>query len=150
VAGAGAIFLFVNLDAVSAAVRAAAGLRNPGGPIAGPGFGLWQAVFLIALRGCPVNTISRRPRRLPARNALIIDLGALTYLVLLNDPERVVVLRSAHGSARKGSPGGVPGWSARAQRHRVGRLGPRVVLRQQKSYKRLSGLNALVEQSPTG
>jgi hypothetical protein len=59
-AGTGAYFLLVNLDAVPAAERAAAGLRNPGGPIAGPGFGsaliavgVWQAVFFIALRAGP-------------------------------------------------------------------------------------------------
>ena len=38
--GIGAYFLFVNLDAVPAAERAAAGLRNPGGPIAGTGLRL--------------------------------------------------------------------------------------------------------------
>ena len=90
-AGTGAYFLFVNLDAMPAAERAAAGLRNPGGPIAGPDFGsalitvgLWQAVFFIALRGWPVNTISRRPHRLLAGNALVVGPGALTYLVLRN------------------------------------------------------------------
>jgi len=88
--GIGAYFLFVNLDAMPAAERAA-GLRNPGGPIAGLEFGsaltavgLWQAVFFIALRGWPVNTITRRPARLLAGNALVIGLGALTYLVLRN------------------------------------------------------------------
>jgi hypothetical protein len=88
--GIGAYFLFVNLDAMPAAERAA-GLRNPGGPIAGPEFGsaltavgLWQAVFFIALRGWPVNTITRRPARLLAGNALVIGLGALAYLVLRN------------------------------------------------------------------
>ena len=88
--GSGAYFLFVNLDAMPAAERAA-GLRNPGGPIAGPEFGsaltavgLWQAVFFIALRGWPVNTITRRPARLLAGNALVIGLGALAYLVLRN------------------------------------------------------------------
>ena len=88
--GIGAYFLFVNLDAMPAAERAA-GLRNPGGPIAGPEFGsaltavgLWQAVFFIALRGWPLNTITRRPARLLAGNALVIGLGALTYLVLRN------------------------------------------------------------------
>jgi hypothetical protein len=70
---------------------AAAGLRNPGGPVAGPDFGsaliavgVWQAVFFIALRGWPVNTINRRPHRLLAGNALVVGLGALTYLVLRN------------------------------------------------------------------
>ena len=89
--GIGAYFLFVNLDAVPAAERAAAGLRNPGGPIAAPDFGsalvavgVWQAVFFIALRGWPVNTISQRVPRLIAGNALVIGLGAATYLVLRN------------------------------------------------------------------
>ena len=89
--GTGAYFLFVNLDAMPAAERAAAGLRNPGGPIAGPDFGsaliavgVWQAVFFIALRGWPVNAINRRPHRLVAGNALVVGLGALTYLVLRN------------------------------------------------------------------
>ena len=90
-AGTGAYFLFVNLNAVPAAERAAAGLRNPGGPIAAPDFGsaliavgVWQAVFFIALRGWPVNTITRRSRRLPAGNALVLALGALTYTTLRN------------------------------------------------------------------
>jgi hypothetical protein len=90
-AGIGAYFLFVNLDAVPAAERAVTGLRNPGGPIAGADFGsaltavgLWQAVVFIALRGWPVNTITRRPPRLLAGNALVIGLGTLTYLVLRN------------------------------------------------------------------
>jgi hypothetical protein len=88
--GIGAYFLFVNLDAMPAAERAA-GLRNPGGPIAGPEFGsaltavgLWQAVFFIALRGWPLNTITRRPARLLAGNALVVGLGALAYLVFRN------------------------------------------------------------------
>src|SRR5262249_9682152 len=61
-AGTGAYFLFVNLDAVPAAERAAAGLHNPGGPVAAPDFGaaliavgVWQALIFIALRGWPVN-----------------------------------------------------------------------------------------------
>ena len=90
-AGIGAYFLFVNLNAVPAAGRAAVGLRNPGGPIAAPDFGsaliavgVWQAVFFIALRGWPVNTITARSRRLIAGNVLVIGLGALTYLVLRN------------------------------------------------------------------
>jgi hypothetical protein len=94
-AGIGAYFLFVNLDDLPAAERAAAGLRNPGGPIAGPDFGaaliavgVWQAVFFIALRGWPVNTITRRPNRLLAGNALVIGLGVLTYLVLRNAAHR--------------------------------------------------------------
>jgi hypothetical protein len=88
-AGAGAYFLFVNVDGVPAAVRAATGLRNPGGPIAAPDFGValiavgvWQAVFFIGLRGWPVNRLARRWRRLLAGNALVIGLGAATYVVL--------------------------------------------------------------------
>ena len=88
-AGTGAYFLFVNLGAVPAADRAAAGLRYPGGPIPAPDFGaaliavgLWQTLLFIALRGWPVNTITHRPRRLLVGNALVIGLGALTYLVL--------------------------------------------------------------------
>jgi hypothetical protein len=87
--GIGAYFLFVNLDAVPAAERAAAGLRNPGGPVPAPDFGsaliavgVWQALFFIGLRGWPVNGIARRPRRLIAGNILVIVLGALTYLLL--------------------------------------------------------------------
>jgi hypothetical protein len=87
--GIGAYFLFVNVDAVPVAARAAAGLRNPGGPVPGPDFGsaliavgVWQAVFFIVLRGWPVNAISQQARRLVAGNALVIGLGAATYLVL--------------------------------------------------------------------
>lgn len=86
---AGAYFLFVNMNAVPAAARASTGLRNPGGPISAPDFGsalvavgVWQAVLFIALRGWPVTAITRRPRRLAAGNALVIGLGAATYLVL--------------------------------------------------------------------
>ncbi len=89
--GIGAYFLFVNLDAVPAAERAAVGLRNPGGPIAAADFGsaliaigVWQAVFFIALRGWPVNTITSRPRRLLAGNALVLALGVLTYIAFRN------------------------------------------------------------------
>jgi hypothetical protein len=87
--GTGSYFLFVNLGAVPAADRAAAGLRDPGGPIPAPDFGaaliavsLWQTLLFIGLRGWPVNTITNRPRRLLAGNALVIGFGALTYLVL--------------------------------------------------------------------
>ena len=89
--GIGAYFLFVNLDALPNAERAAGGLRNPGGPIAAPDFGsaliavgVWQAVLFIALRGWPVNSITRRSRRLLTGNALVLGLGALTYIVLRN------------------------------------------------------------------
>lgn len=84
----GACFLLVNLNAVPAAARQAAGIRNPGGPFAAPDFGaaliavgVWQAVIFIALRGWPVSTISRRPLRLVAGNVAVIALGAATYLV---------------------------------------------------------------------
>jgi hypothetical protein len=77
-AGTGAYFLFVNTAAIPAAERAATGLRNPGGPIAAPDFGsaliavgLWQAVFFIALRGWPVNTITHRPARLLVGNEMV-------------------------------------------------------------------------------
>jgi hypothetical protein len=86
---AGAYFLFVSLDAVPAAERAAAGLRNPGGPIAAPDFGsaliavgVWQAVLFIGLRGWPTNKITTRWRRLLVANAIVIGGGTATYLVL--------------------------------------------------------------------
>jgi hypothetical protein len=89
--GVGAYFLLVNTGAVPGAERAAAGLRNPGGPIPAPDFGsaliavgVWQAVFFIALRGWPVNTITRRSGRLLAGNALVIGAGVLTYLAFRN------------------------------------------------------------------
>ena len=44
--------------------------------------GVWQAVFFIVLRGWPVNTVGRQARRLITGNALVIGLGAATYLVL--------------------------------------------------------------------
>jgi hypothetical protein len=40
--------------------------------------------LFIALRGWPVNTITRRPLRLFAGNGLVIGLGAPTDLVLRN------------------------------------------------------------------
>ena len=87
--GIGAYFLFVNLDAVPAAGRAAAGLRDPGGPVPAPDFGsaliavgVWQALFFIAMRGWPINVIAPRPQRLIVGNVLVIVLGALTYLLL--------------------------------------------------------------------
>jgi hypothetical protein len=88
---AAAYFLLVNLDEVPAAARDAAGIRNPGGPVAAPDFGsaliavgVWQTVIFIALRGWPVNAITRRPLRLLAGNVAVIGLGAVTYLVLRN------------------------------------------------------------------
>ena len=87
-AGTGAYFGLVNLDAVPAPTRTAAGLRDPGGPVPAPDFGaaltavsVWQTLLFIALRGWPVNMIAHRPRRLLAGNALVIGLGAVTYLV---------------------------------------------------------------------
>jgi len=84
-----AYFLLVNVDAVPAAERAAAGLHNPGGPVAAPDFGaaliavgIWQAVFYIAWRGWPVAGLPQRGRRLLAGNAIVLGGGALTYLVL--------------------------------------------------------------------
>ena len=71
------------------AERTAVGLRNPGGPVGAPDFGsaliavgVWQAVIFIALRGWPVNAIGSRWRRLLIGNALVIGLGAGTFLVL--------------------------------------------------------------------
>jgi hypothetical protein len=87
--GVGAYFLFVNVSYLPVAERAAAGLRNPGGPVTRADFGaaliavgVWQAAGFIALRGWPVTTIARRSRRLLAGNALVIGLGAGTYVVL--------------------------------------------------------------------
>jgi hypothetical protein len=87
--GAGAFFLFVNVSYLPAAERLAGGLRNPGGPVIRADFGaaliavgVWQAVLFIALRGWPVNAITKRSIRLLAGNALVIGLGAGTYVVL--------------------------------------------------------------------
>ena len=84
-----AYFLLVNIDAVPAVERSAAGLRNPGGPVAAEDFGsaliavgVWQAVFFIALRGWPVSGISRRWARLVCGNVLVIGLGIATYVAL--------------------------------------------------------------------
>jgi hypothetical protein len=89
VIGAGAYFLFVNISYLPVAERVAAGLRDPGGPVTRADFGaaliavgVWQAVLFIALRGWPVNTITRRSRRLLAGNTLVIGLGAGTYAVM--------------------------------------------------------------------
>jgi hypothetical protein len=88
-AGTCAYFLFVNLDAVPAAERAAAGLRNPGGPVAAPDFGaaliavgVWQTLIFIAFRGWPVSTLTRRLYRLLAGNILVAGLGAVTFVAL--------------------------------------------------------------------
>jgi hypothetical protein len=89
VIGAGAYFLFVNISYLPVAERVAAGLRDPGGPVTRADFGaaliavgVWQAVLFIALRGWPINTITRRSGRLLAGNALVIVLGAGTYAVI--------------------------------------------------------------------
>ncbi len=62
--GVGAYFLFVNFDFVPPAVRAAAGLHNPGGPVPALDFGValivvgtWQTLFFVVLRGWPLNLI---------------------------------------------------------------------------------------------
>ena len=87
--GTGAYLLLVNHHAVPAADRTAAGLRDPGGPIAAADFGsalvavgVWQTVIFIALRGWPVNILAPRAPRLLAGNALVIVSGTLTYLAL--------------------------------------------------------------------
>jgi hypothetical protein len=41
-------------------------------------------VFFIALRGWPINTITRRPGRLLVGNALVLGLGTLTYIAFRN------------------------------------------------------------------
>lgn len=98
--GIGAYFLFVNLDAVPVAERTATGLRNPGGPVGAADFGsaliavgVWQAVIFIALRGWPVNVIGSSWCRLLTGNALVIGLGAGTFLVLRDlvgwQPDRI-------------------------------------------------------------
>ena len=87
--GTAVYFLLASLSYLPAPQRAAAGLHNPGGPIATPDFGaaliavgVWQAVFYIAWHGWPVSTIIRRPLRLLTGNSLVIGLGTLTYLTL--------------------------------------------------------------------
>jgi hypothetical protein len=87
--GAGAYFLFVNISYLPVAERVAAGLRDPGGPVTRTDFGaaliavgVWQAVLFIALRGWPINTITRRSRRLLAGNTLVIGLGAGSYAAM--------------------------------------------------------------------
>ena len=89
VIGAGAYFLFVNISYLPVAERVAAGLHDPGGPVTRADFGaaliavgVWQAVLYLAVRGWPVNTITRRSRRLLAGNTLVIGLGAGTYAVM--------------------------------------------------------------------
>ena len=87
--GAGAYFLFVNISYLPVAERVGAGLRDPGGPVTRADFGaaliavgVWQALLFIALRRWPVNTITRRSRRLLVGNTLVIGLGAGTYAVM--------------------------------------------------------------------
>ena len=81
--------LLVNIDAMPAAVRAASGLRNPGGPVDAAEFGswllvvgVWQSLFFIALRGWPFNEVERRSLRLLSGNAVVIGAGWLSYLAL--------------------------------------------------------------------
>jgi hypothetical protein len=84
-----AYLLVVNTDAVPAALRAATGLRNPGGPVAAADFsaalvavGVWQALFFIGLRGWPFRELSTRWLRVASGNAAVIGAGVVTYLVL--------------------------------------------------------------------
>lgn len=70
-----AYLLVINLDALPPGVRAATGLRNPGGPVAAAEFGalliaigVWQSVLFIALRGWPVRELHRRPHHPPRRH----------------------------------------------------------------------------------
>ena len=84
-----AYFLAVNTNAVPDPVRAAAGLRNPGGPFSAADFGsalvalgVWQSLFFIGLRGWPFGNASSRTVRLIAGNAVVLALGAATYLGL--------------------------------------------------------------------
>jgi hypothetical protein len=81
-----AYLLVVNVDALPGAVRAATGLRNPGGPIAAAEFGalliaigVWQAVLFIALRGWPFHNLRRQWVRLLAGNVTVVAAGWLTY-----------------------------------------------------------------------
>jgi hypothetical protein len=64
--GTGAYFLFARPDFGSALIAV----------------GVWQAVIYIGLHRWPLGTLTRRPVRLVAGNAVVIGLGALTYLVL--------------------------------------------------------------------
>lgn len=84
-----AYWLLVNIDAVPADVRAATGWRNPGGPVDAADFGgwlvtvgFWQALFFIALRGWPFNSLRRRSLRLLSGNAAVLGAGSLTYVAL--------------------------------------------------------------------
>ena len=86
-----AYVLAVNTDSVPAAVRADAGLRNPGGPVSAPDFGgiliaigVWQALIFIGVRGWPFAGIRSRAARLPAGNVVVIGLGLATYFGLRN------------------------------------------------------------------
>jgi hypothetical protein len=86
-----AYLLVVNTDSVPAAVRAATGLRDPGGPLAAADFGaaliavgVWQALFFIGLRGWPFRDFSPRWLRVVSGNVAVIGAGVVTYLVLHN------------------------------------------------------------------
>ncbi|MFK3983539.1 hypothetical protein ACI2K4_24540 [Micromonospora sp. NPDC050397] len=81
-----AYLLVVNLDHVPAAVRAADGLRNPGGPLAAPVYGallvtlgVWQVLLFVALRGLPFSLIGRRWLRILAGNAGVAGATAATF-----------------------------------------------------------------------
>jgi hypothetical protein len=84
-----AYLLAVNTNAVPDAVRAASGLRNPGGPFSTADFGgalvvlgVWQSLFFIGLRGWPFAGMASRAARLIAGNVVVLCLGAATYLGL--------------------------------------------------------------------
>jgi hypothetical protein len=86
---AAAYLLAVNLDALPPGVRAATGLRNPGGPVAAAEFGalliaigVWQAVLFVALRGWPVRELRTRWWRVLVGNVVVIAGGWLTYAAL--------------------------------------------------------------------
>jgi hypothetical protein len=81
--------LVINLDALPPGVRAATGLRNPGGPVAAGEFGAllvaigaWQSVLFIALRGWPIRDLRPRWVRLLVGNLVVIVGGWLTYALL--------------------------------------------------------------------
>jgi hypothetical protein len=84
-----AFLLLVNYDDVPAAVRAASGLHNPGGPVAAADFGaalialgVWQTLVWIAWRGWPFAGIAPQWARLLAGNAAVLGAGVGTYVLL--------------------------------------------------------------------
>jgi hypothetical protein len=96
-AGTGAYFLLVNLDAVPAAERAAAGLRNLGGPIAGPSFGS----ALIAVGGLAGGVLHR-----PARLARQHDHPALPPPARRQRPRARPRRTDLHHAPQPGQPPG--------------------------------------------